>query len=151
MKKIIIYKSKKILEFYEHEKKLHELPIGLGAKMDHKETEGDHRTPEGEYEILVKNPKSDHYLSLGLSYPNKVDAKNGFVKGVISESEYKEICSLLDSGKGTLWNTALGGKVYIHGGLELTKGSRGCICLFNDDIQKLYEAVEIGTRVSICP
>jgi murein L,D-transpeptidase YafK len=148
--KIKVFKSQKRLELYKNENLYLEFPIGHGANNEgHKEVEGDHKTPEGDYEILVKNPKSSFHLSLGISYPNKLDAKVGLEKGVISQEECEQIISLLDSGKGTLWNTKLGGKVYIHGGLEESTGSRGCICMYNEDIEKLYEVIDIGTKISI--
>ncbi|MCB0356370.1 MAG: hypothetical protein KDD40_05150, partial [Bdellovibrionales bacterium] len=71
-----VYKASKILELWEDQQLKNAFPIGIGKEeQGHKFCEGDLRTPEGEYEICVKNPKSKYYLSLGLNYPNLKDAK----------------------------------------------------------------------------
>src|SRR5690606_36772582 len=60
--------------------------IALGKNpVGHKEFEGDNRTPEGSYTIDARNPNSDYFLSLRVSYPSKSDRqrakKNGLKPG----------------------------------------------------------------------
>ena len=47
-----------------------------------KPREGDGRTPEGTYFIDRKNPASQFYLSLGISYPNSEDRRLADERGV---------------------------------------------------------------------
>lgn len=78
----------------------------LGPKV----MEGDKQTPEGFYYINVLNPMSNYHLSLGINYPNAVDAER--------------------TGK----HNNPGGDIYIHGSCETI----GCIPLTDDKIKELY-------------
>lgn len=150
--RLVVYKSKKVLELWNDEKLQKTYPIGIGKEeKGHKQREGDMRTPEGEYVVCVKNPKSKFYLSLGLNYPNNADAKAGLERGAITEQEYRQIVELNDSGKIPLWKTALGGEIFIHGELEKKDWSEGCIRMFNQDIETLFTLVPVGTPVTIKP
>lgn len=151
--RIEVYKEKKELKLIDDENiVIIEAQIGIGkGPLGHKNLEGDCITPEGEYEIVVKNPKSAHYLSLGLNYPNKKDAALGFEHGSITKQEFDEITRRLDANEGTLWNTALGGKVYIHGGLEEYETTHGCVSMYKKELEELYSKAHIGLRVIIYP
>jgi len=78
----------------------------LGPKV----FEGDLQTPEGFYHINVFNPESNFHLSLGINYPNKVDA--------------------VRTGK----NQKPGGDIYIHGACATV----GCIPLTDEKIKEVY-------------
>jgi murein L,D-transpeptidase YafK len=78
----------------------------LGPKV----IEGDGQTPEGFYKINVFNPESSFHLSLGVDYPNKVDA--------------------IRTGKGN----KTGGDIYIHGNCVTV----GCIPLTDEKIKEVY-------------
>ena len=68
--RIEIRKSEKKLSLFEGENLLRTLDLSLGfAAVGPKEVEGDGKTPEGEYIVCVKNPKSSFHLSLGINYP----------------------------------------------------------------------------------
>jgi murein L,D-transpeptidase YafK len=41
-----------------------------------KERSGDFRTPEGNYRLIRRNPRSDFFLSMQVSYPNADDLKH---------------------------------------------------------------------------
>jgi murein L,D-transpeptidase YafK len=113
--------------------------VALGfAPQGHKEREGDGRTPEGEYQIDARNPRSAFHLSLRISYPNAKDKAHASALGV-----------------------APGGDIYIHG---LPNGMRkwllrhpardrttGCVAVTDMEIRELWSLVPTGTRVVICP
>lgn len=145
---IIVHKSKKILEVWENGQLMKSYPIAVGKdSKDHKEREGDMRTPEGEYRVCVKNPKSKYHLSLGINYPNEKDAESGLRKGLISKTEYDAIC---DAKKEIPpWKTALGGEIYIHGNLEKQNWTHGCVRMNDPDIEELFGKAQIGTKVII--
>ncbi|MFA9376931.1 MAG: murein L,D-transpeptidase family protein [Lachnotalea sp.] len=73
---IVVYKADRSLELWQSGVLVYEYHIVLGKNAEtKKEKEGDCKTPEGEYYVCTKNQYSKFYLALGVSYPNKVDAK----------------------------------------------------------------------------
>jgi len=75
-----------------------------------KRREGDLQVPEGFYKIIVFNPVSNYFLSLGINYPNESDL-------ILSTSK-----------------SAAGGDIYLHGNCM----SIGCIPLTDDYIKEVY-------------
>lgn len=150
---ILVFKSLKRLDLLNDKGELvRSFPIGIGKDPSgHKRREGDFKTPEGHYQVCVKNPKSKFHLSLGLNYPNQEDALMGLSEGALDDAQYSEILQRLEEGRPPLWNTALGGQIYIHGDLESRDWSEGCIRMFNPDIEYLFSLAENGTKVTILP
>jgi murein L,D-transpeptidase YafK len=114
-----------------------------------KEEEGDERTPEGVYRITFK-VKNEHFHGfLGVSYPNDDDRRRAAEKGI----------------------TRIGGDIGIHGttskqaavarawtrfasaaGIASVWGpTDGCIGVANEDSEALFDAVPVGTKVTIAP
>jgi len=126
--------------------------IGLGlSPVGDKIREGDRRIPEGEFYILTRNTKSAFYLSLGLSYPNAAHAERGLRDGLISRAQYDTIIHALRAKKAPPQNTPLGGQIYIHGNGSRSDWTWGCVALENEDIRELFDAVSVGTPVTIQP
>lgn len=147
---IRVHKSQRKLEVWNRTARIHCFSIGLGrSPLGHKEREGDCRTPEGSYRVCVKNPKSRFHLSLGLDYPSVEDARRDRGGGVISVAQLEQIECAHRQGRRPPWDTPLGGEIYIHGGLEDTPDSRGCIALLNRDMEILFELISVGTRVEL--
>jgi len=147
---IKIFKSKKVLEIWVNNQKSSSYPIGIGKNQTGtKEKEGDFKTPEGEYKVIVKNPKSQYHLSVGLDYPNPHDAENGLKNNIISKEEYEKIIRAHENNTRIPWSTPLGGAIYIHGALEEQDWSEGCIRMYNNDIESIYSTIEKGTKVNI--
>jgi len=150
--RIEVRKSEKKLGLFKGEDLLRTFDLALGfAAVGPKEIEGDGKTPEGAYVVLVKNPKSSFHLSLGINYPNSADAGRGFDEGLIAKEEFEAIVEALDAGKPPPQKTALGGEIYIHGGGVDGDWTRGCVGLDDSEMTELYEAVEIGTPVLFLP
>lgn len=149
---IKILKQKRILELYGDDIQIGAFPIALGwAPEDHKEKEGDGRTPEGIYYICTRNDRSRFTLFLGLSYPGREDAERGLQQEMISRAEYNQIIDAVSAGKRPPWETALGGVVGIHGGGSERDWTAGCIALSDEDIRILWKYVPMGTKVEIVP
>tara|TARA_R110000868_G_scaffold10639_4_gene51675 strand:- start:83439 stop:83894 length:456 start_codon:yes stop_codon:yes gene_type:complete len=149
---IKIHKSQHLLELWGADKLLHRFPIGVGKSTDGpKLKRNDMRTPEGEYHVIVKNPQSKYFLSIGLNYPNRTDAWRSFKKGIITAETCQRICSAHEHNQRIPWDTDMGGEIYIHGHLEERDWSEGCIRLYQDDIEALYNAINLDTPVSIQP
>lgn len=150
MQKIVITKSERKLDLFENDTFVKSFNVALGScPLGDKTAEGDGKTPEGEYNIFVKNDKSKFFLSLGLSYPSIKDARRGIENGTITEEEFKEIEQAF-TAKGNLpQKTALGGEIYIHGGGIDGDWTEGCIALDNSDMQELFERIDISANVII--
>jgi murein L,D-transpeptidase YafK len=105
------------------------------APTGHKQFEGDERTPEGNYIISGRNPKSAYHLSLRISYPNAADRAYAKAQG-----------------------RSPGGDIFIHGqpnrwlGPTLARDwTDGCVALSNAEIKQLWDLVPDGTPITIRP
>lgn len=149
---IVIQKKRRVLEVYDGGRLVKTFTVVLGfAPSGDKEIEGDGKTPEGEFYVFTKNSQSKFHLSLGLSYPSKDDATRGLAAGVITRSERDEIVSAIDNRTMPPQKTALGGEIYIHGGGIESDWTWGCVALKNEEIEELFGAIPVGTRVTIKP
>lgn len=128
-------------------------PVALGAEpAGDKRAQGDERTPEGEFRVTHKNPKSSFHLSLGLNYPTKRHAEAAFTDGRISADVRDRVVAADAPGKMPVRNTVLGGDIYLHGGgSEPAWWTDGCVAIANADMDWLFAEVKPGTRVVIRP
>ncbi len=149
---IVVRKKERKLHLYDEEKLVKTYDIALGfAPVGDKETRGDGKTPEGEFYIFTKNPKSSYYLSLGVSYPSIDDAERGLREKIISKNERDQIVKAINEKRTPLQNTKLGGEIYIHGGGAANDWTLGCVALANEDIREFFDALEVRTKVRIEP
>ena len=148
--KIVIYKSERKLYLYDSDLLLAIFDIGLGFTPEGAKTvQGDGKTPEGEYYICYRNPNSKYYLSIGLSYPNKDDAKKALEDGRIGQKTYDKIAAAIDGKKRPPWNTPLGGEIMIHGHGSQSDWTAGCIAVDDEIMDLLYKICDLGTSVTI--
>jgi murein L,D-transpeptidase YafK len=131
---IVVNKGARKMYLLHNEKILKDYEIGLGfAPVGDKQIEGDGKTPEGTYRINRKNPKSNFYLSLGISYPNTQDVAQAKAMG-----------------------KKPGGDIFIHGRPERWRNgvddwTWGCIAVTDREIEDIYAMVKIGTVITIRP
>src|SRR5262245_56810555 len=155
--RIIIKKAERKLFLYRLEEKEENLQktyqISLGTNpTGSKRRQGDGATPEGDYYITHKNPRSRFYLSLGLSYPNISDADAGLKAGLITKREYEAIAAAIHQKNKPPQNTRLGGDIFIHGGGSGTSDwTIGCIALENEEMKELFDLIPVKTPVKIIP
>lgn len=150
--RIVVYKKDRKLELYSDQTLLRTYRVGLGfSPVEDKQREGDGATPEGDFYIFVKNNKSAYYLSLGISYPNAEDAARGLRDGLITKAQHEAIVEAIHNRTAPPQYTKLGGLIYIHGHGAKSDWTWGCVALENDDIKELYDAVSVGTPVTIKP
>ncbi len=124
-RKLFLYKKGTVRAAYE---------IGLGKYgLSDKLYAGDEATPEGKYAIVKKNPSSRFHKALLLNYPNEEDLRN------FSQAKKK---GLIPSRAG------IGGLIEIHGG-GTDSLTNGCIGLENEDMDRLFSEVPVGTPVTI--
>ena len=81
--KIVVEKEKRKLHLIKDDEIFRTFEIALGiAPIGDKQTEGDYKTPDGDSTLDTRNPNSDFFLSIHISYPNSGDRRNARVKGV---------------------------------------------------------------------
>jgi hypothetical protein len=150
--RVVVEKGARRLRLYAGGEVVRVRRVALGFTPEgDKVRQGDGRTPEGEYKVCMKNPKSNFYLSLGLTYPNAEDAERGLRDGLITRAQHKSITRALTAGRCPPWNTALGGEIFIHGGGTGRDWTFGCVALENPEIKELFDTLPAGTPVHIKP
>ena len=150
--RLVITKKDRKLELFDGETLIKTFRISLGfTPVGDKEREGDGKTPEGQFYIYTKNPNSQFYLSLGVSYPGIEDAERGLRDGLINKAEHDEIIESVRHGRMTPQKTALGGEIFLHGGGTGKDWTYGCAGLADEDIRQLFNAIPVGTPIEIRP
>src|SRR6185437_2587307 len=80
---VIVHKSERRLDLMRHGQVLRSYHIKLGLDpQGPKERAGDFRTPEGHYFLTHRNPRSDYFLSIQVSYPNDQDLRRAHLDHV---------------------------------------------------------------------
>jgi lipoprotein-anchoring transpeptidase ErfK/SrfK len=150
--RVVVEKGARRLRLYAGGELVRVRRIALGFEPEgDKVRQGDGRTPEGDYKVCMKNGRSNFYLSLGLTYPNAEDAERGLRDGLITRVQHKSITRALTAGRCPLWNTALGGEIFVHGGGTGRDWTFGCVALENPEIKELFDNLPAGTPVRIAP
>jgi murein L,D-transpeptidase YafK len=150
--RIVVMKGARRMELYSDGALVRTYKVGLGLNpVPDKVRQGDRATPEGEFYVFTKNNKSAFYLSLGVSYPNAEDAERGLRDGLISRGLRDAIVRAIKRKTTPPQNTALGGDIYIHGNGASSDWTWGCVALENEDMKELFDAVLMGTPVTIRP
>ena len=113
------------------------IQLGLNP-VGQKERSGDFRTPEGSYRLERRNPRSDYFLSIKVSYPNAGDLKRARTRH---------------------WDT--GGSIMIHGLPNLLKHdpefyathdwTDGCIAVSNADMVEIWMLASDDVPIDIVP
>jgi murein L,D-transpeptidase YafK len=149
---IVVKKAERKLYLYDRNEIKKVYPIALGTvPIGPKQRQGDRKTPEGRYYICRKNPRSQFYLSLGLSYPNKQDVASALKAKLINKRQRDRIIRAIDRCDCPPWDTPLGGEIFIHGNGSKPDWTWGCVALDDPEAKELYELLPVGTKVTISP
>lgn len=136
---IRVFKSKRKLQLIFKGENVKQYSISLGGNSTgHKQFEGDQKTPEGIYDINAKNPNSNYYKNLGISYPNLKDKEFAKSKGKSAGGDIK--IHGLPNDKPWL------GKLHL-----LKDWTAGCIAVTNKQMEEIYNNVGVGTVIVIKP
>ena len=149
--KVVIIKHKALLALYDGEEEVLRIPVVLGKNHSDKQLEGDLATPEGEFYVCTRNPNSQYHRFLGISYPNQEDAERGRREGLINETECEQIRNAIAGKRCPPWKTARGGEIGLHGPCPNVTWTHGCIAMNVQQIERLYELLDIGDEVIIRP
>lgn len=131
---IVVNKGARKMYLLHNQDILREYKVDLGfAPAGAKQVEGDGKTPEGTYLIDRRNPNSDFFLSLGISYPNSADIARAEAMG-----------------------KKPGGEIFIHGQANRRRRGKGdwtagCIAVKNDEMADIYAMVRNGTIITLRP
>jgi murein L,D-transpeptidase YafK len=72
--RVVVRKSERRMYLMRGDTILRSYRVALGLNpVGPKEQEGDSRTPEGHYQLTRRNPHSEYFLSIQVSYPNDKD------------------------------------------------------------------------------
>ena len=150
-RRVVITKHAKTLTVFDGEEEVWRIPVVLGKTAADKQREGDLATPEGDFYVCCKNPASQYHRFLGLSYPNAEDAERGLRDKLISPAEHAQIRDAIAGKQCPPWKTALGGEVGLHGPCPNVTWTHGCIAISVEQIERLYDLLELGDEVAILP
>lgn len=139
---VVVKKSERKLMLMNDGRVIREYRIALGdAPRGHKMRQGDERTPEGDYILDWRNPRSSFYKSIHVSYPNDRDRMFARAMGVDP-----------------------GGMIMIHGlpnylppnavkhaNYNRRDWTDGCIAVDNHEMDEIWQAVRDGTPIRILP
>lgn len=136
---VVVHKSERRLYLFRDGRVLRSYKVALGLRPDgHKQFEGDYRTPEGNYRLVRRNPNSEFFLSIQVSYPNESDVARAHRLGLRP-----------------------GGAIMIHGQPNIPRKSRdyytnvdwteGCIAVANSDMVEIWLMTPVDTPIEITP
>jgi murein L,D-transpeptidase YafK len=137
--RILIEKGARRLTLLSRGTVIAEYPVRLGlSPRGHKQFEGDFRTPEGVYHLSRRNPRSEFFLSVEVSYPNAADRARAKEEGVRP-----------------------GGAIMIHGQPNVPRKppdyyanrdwTDGCIAVSNAAMVDIWQRTRIGIPIEIRP
>jgi murein L,D-transpeptidase YafK len=150
-RRVVITKRAHTLTLFDGEEGVLRFPVVLGQNPADKQREGDLCTPEGNFYICYKNPESKYHRFLGISYPSLKDADRGLRDKLITPAEHEQIRGAITQRKCPPWKTALGGEVGLHGPCPNMTWTHGCIAMSVEQIERLYDLLDIGDVVIILP
>ena len=137
--RVIIEKSARQLHLIQDGEIFRTFRIALGIRpVGDKKQEGDFKTPEGKYTLDRRNPNSEYFLSIRISYPDARDRREAREMGVPP-----------------------GGAIMIHGQPNVPRYSEtyyrtqdwtnGCIAVSNSDMIDIWLMTGENTPIEIRP
>lgn len=143
VKRILAFKADRMLYLLnanDEVVKMYPMVMG-GDPLGHKQFSGDGKTPEGRYEVELKNSKSLYNLALKVSYPNKDDRAFAASKGKNAGGDI--MIHGFPKDKVAWWAVFA-----VHPFADWTAG---CIAVNDAQIAEIFELVEVKTLIDICP
>jgi murein L,D-transpeptidase YafK len=137
--RVVVHKADRRLFLMHGDTVVRSYKVALGLNpIGTKERSGDFRTPEGSYRLVRRNPRSDFFLSMQVSYPNAADLKHA---------------------RRNHWDT--GGSIMIHGlpnqlkhdpsYYESVDWTDGCIAVSNSDMLEIWLLTPDNAPIEILP
>lgn len=128
-----VRKGARMLDLLSGSRVLRSYPVALGrAPEGPKRFEGDGRTPEGAYTINRRRDDSAYFLSLGVSYPSRIDL--AFARRL---------------------GRRAGSDIFVHGQPNGVKRklegdwTQGCVALSNEHMREVFSLVPVGCPIRL--
>jgi murein L,D-transpeptidase YafK len=137
--RVVVKKSEARLYLERDGKTFAAFRTAFGARPEgHKQQEGDERTPEGRYVLDSKNAKSAYYKAIHVSYPNAHDTASAKARGV-------------DAGGLIMVHGQKNGFGWLAPIAQYFNWTDGCVAVSNEDMDMIWQAVDVGTPIEILP
>lgn len=137
--RLVVMKSQHrlVLMRGDHVIKVYRVALGRYPKGP-KVEEGDERTPEGAYVIDRRQPDSNFYKAIHISYPNAEDRARARALGV------KPGGAIMIHGLPNDWTARQVGHPYLD-------WTTGCIAVTDREMDEIWRLVRVGTPIYIYP
>src|SRR5579871_3099208 len=136
---VVVHKSERKLYLMRHGEILRTYRIALGLVPEGpKVRSGDFRTPEGHYLLTRRNPRSDYFLSILVSYPNDQDAERAHRDHV-------------DPGGAIMIHGLPNNLRHPPGYYTRSDWTDGCIALSDSDMVEVWLMTRENTPIEILP
>jgi len=137
--KVVVEKEKRKLHLFREGASFRSFDIALGMyPVGDKLTEGDQKTPEGIYSLDMRNPDSDFFLSIHLSYPNASDRRDARSRG-------------LDPGGQIMIHGQPNDPTYSEAYYAKEDWTNGCIAVSNSDMIDIWLMTPDNVQIEIRP
>ncbi len=138
---VVVRKSQRQIELYSRGEIVRKYRVALGGSPNgHKYREGDQRTPIGDYVLNWRNPNSNYYKAIHISYPNERD------KLVSRQLGYNPGGNIMIHGLPNYIQSESMRRLYTN-----TDWTHGCIAVQNHEIDEIWKLVPDGTPIRILP
>ena len=137
--KVVVEKENRKLHLLKNGEPFRTFDIALGvAPVGDKEREGDQRTPEGLYSMDDRNPDSDFFLAIHISYPSSAD------RAVARYNGYDPGGAIMIHGQPNV-------PTYSAAYYRTQDWTNGCIAVSNSDMIDIWLMTQNDTPIEILP
>lgn len=136
---VVVEKGMRKLHLYRDGEPFRTFDIALGVvPVGDKEREGDFKTPEGRYLLDARNPNSDYFLSIHISYPDARDRLEAAARGE-------------DPGSAIMIHGQPNEPSYSETYYRTQDWTNGCIAVSNSDMIDIWLMTTDNTPIEIRP
>lgn len=136
---VVIEKADRRLHLVQDGEIFRTFRIALSIRpVGDKKQEGDFKTPEGEYNLDIRNANSDFFLSIHVSYPSRLDRREANNLGV-------------DPGGSIMIHGQPNKPIHSETYYQTQDWTNGCIAVSNSDMIDIWLMTGENTPIEIRP
>jgi murein L,D-transpeptidase YafK len=137
--RVVVEKENRKLYLMKNGEAFRTFDIALGVEpIGDKEREGDQKTPEGRYSLDERNPDSDFFLAIRISYPSSAD------RAYARDQGYDPGGAIMIHGQPNAPN-------YSTAYYRTQDWTNGCIAVSNSDMIDIWLMTQNDTPIEILP